>query len=283
VVDDVTVFHDAKGAPGDLPDLLLALADHVSVFGDRGQVLRLGVEHEEAGLHVLLDATVTTEHRQDAASARIDVVGQLVELDPRPGESADEYRCRIEPLVSDPKLGATVRLQFGAFVSRLEEALHRTFAESRFETRTEVQDAAAALPRDGAPRARSRPRSAPVDTAAPARNFTIASETRLGALLSGPPPYAVRLRKIEDLEEEVVAALCECERTGASSIPLAVARCIEQANRLIQDHNRYYPVESNLPVDAATGELMEMGEPWRPRPPLTVDELRAEAHARATQ
>ncbi len=46
VVDGVTVFHDARKVEGDLPDLLLALSDHVSLFGDRSQELRaLSVEH----------------------------------------------------------------------------------------------------------------------------------------------------------------------------------------------------------------------------------------------
>jgi len=284
VVDGVTVFHDTKSVEKDLPDLLTALADHVSVFGSRSQELRLGVEHVEAGLHLILEATVTSEHAPDAPSARIDVIGQLVELDPERGESAEAYRARIEPLVSDPKLGTTLRLQYGAFISRLDEALRRTLTDTRLEVRTEVQDAAA-MPREEAPPPRryGHPKSAAVDTASPARNFTISSETRLGAMLTGPPPYAVRMRKIEDIEEEVILALCECQRQGASSIPLAVARCIEQANRLIQDHNRYYPVEANLPVDPATGGLSEMGEPWRPRPALTVDELRREARERIAE
>src|SRR5262249_53543076 len=37
LVDGMTVFHDARKVEGDLPDLLLALSDHVSLFGDRSQ------------------------------------------------------------------------------------------------------------------------------------------------------------------------------------------------------------------------------------------------------
>jgi hypothetical protein len=281
VVDGVTVFHDARKVEGDLPDLILALSDHVSLFGDGSQELRLSVEHEEAGLYLVMDAAVTSEHGKNAPSARIDVVGQPSEVNPRRGESAAEYRARIEPLVRDSKLTTTLRLQFGAFVSRLQEALGRVFTETRFEVNTEVQDAAA-LPHEHvvipAPAVRH---AAPAgDTAAPARNFTISAEARIGALISGPPPYAVRLRKIEDLESDVIAALCACERAGASSIPIAVARRIEEINNLIRDHNRFYPVERNLPIDAATGELLDMGEPWRPRSALTIDGLRTQARAR---
>jgi hypothetical protein len=58
------------------------------------------------------------------------------------------------------------------------------------------------------------------------------------------------------------------------------ARRIEEVNTLIRDHNRFYPVERNLPIDAATGELLDMGEPWKPRLALTIDGLRAQARAR---
>lgn len=280
VVDGTTVFHDARRVEGDLPDLLLALSDHVSLFGDHSQELRLSVEHEEAGLHVVIDAAVTSEHGKETPSARIDVVGQASELNPRRGESAADYRTRIEPLVSDPKVATTLRLQFGAFVSRFQEALGRVFAETRFDVTTEMHDAAA-LPREPAAAPVRALRHAPpsADTAAPVRNFTLSTEARIGALLAGPPPFAVRLKRLEELEAELIAALCACERSGASSMPIAVARKIEEANGLIRDHNRFYPVERNLPIDARTGELLDMGEPWKPRASLTIDGLRAQARA----
>lgn len=289
VVDGVTVFHDSRGVDGDLPDLFLALSDHVSLFGDRSQELRLSVEHEEAGLRTIVDAIVTSEHGRDAPSARIVVVGQVVELDPRPGESAAAYRARMEPLVTDAKLARTLRLQFGAFVARVQEAVGRTFDETRLEVSSEVLEADS-MEREEAPASAPAPvpahvrRDSPAriaETAAPARNFSISSEARIGALISGPPPYAVRKRRIEELEDELVAALGECERTGASSMPIAVARRIEEANALIRDHNRYYPVERNLPIDPGTGGLLDMGEPWRPKPALTIDGLRARARERA--
>jgi hypothetical protein len=302
VVDGVTVFHDTRGVDGDLPDLVLALSDHVSLFGDRSKELRLSVEHAEAGLRMILDATVTSEHGREAASANIVVLGQPADLDPRPDESAEAYRARIEPMVTDTTLAKTLRLQFGAFVARIQEALERTFTETRVEVTSEVLEAdsmareEAVVPASApgsTPAPSSAPSPAPADaprrpaaarpsanTAAPARNFTIASETRIGALLSGPPPFAVRLRRIEELEDEMTAALCECERAGTSSVPLAVVRRLEEANSLIRDHNRYYPVERNLPMDASTGDLLEMGEPWRPKAALTIDGMRAVARER---
>jgi hypothetical protein len=202
VVDGVTVFHDTRGVDGDLPDLVLALSDHVSLFGDRSKELRLSVEHAEAGLRMVLDATVTSEHGREAPSANIVVLGQPADLDPRPDESAEAYRARIEPMVTDATLAKTLRLQFGAFVARIEEALERTFTETRVEVTSEVLEAdsmareEATVPSSApgsTPASSSAPSPAPTprrhaearpsaDTAAPARNFTIASETRIGAL-----------------------------------------------------------------------------------------------------
>jgi hypothetical protein len=278
VLDGVTVFHDAHDEKGDLPDLVLALSEHVSVFGETCRELRLGVEHEEAGLELSLDATVTSEHATDAPSARIAVLGQLVELQPLRGETAEDYRARIDPFVSDPKRAAAVRLQFGAFISRLEAALARVFEETRFVVTTEALDVAMLVQQELPVAREDKPRTLAVDTAAPPRNFSLSVEQRIAALVSGPPAYAVRLRKIEDLEAKLIAALRDA--AGSQSIPISVARSLEELNRLIADHNRYYPIECNLPMDAATGQLVEMGEPWRPRPPATIDRLQARARAR---
>jgi hypothetical protein len=280
VVDGTTVFNDARGVDGDLPDLMLALSDHVSLFGERSQELCLSVEHEEAGLHVVLDATVTTEHGRSAPAARLEVTGNASEFDPREGEGAEEYRARVEPLVTDPTLTTTLRLQFGAFVTRLCEALRRTFPETRFEVAQEIEGATALRVPEAERLAPARGSTSTVETAAPVRNFTLTPDQRIGALLRGPPPYAVRLRRVEDLEDEVVGALRECERAGERAIPIAVVRRIEEANALIRDHNRYYPVEANLPIDTTTGRLLEMGRPWKPRSPLTIDDLRERARGR---
>jgi hypothetical protein len=278
VVDGETVFHDAHDVKGDLPDLVLALSEHVSVFGESCRELRLSVEREEAGLQLTVDATVTSEHRRDAPSARIAVLGQLLELEPLPGESGEEYRARIEPFVSDPTRAAAVRLQFSAFIARLEAALVRRFPETRFVVTTEALDVAMLVPRDAPPSKRARPTA--IETAAPQRNFSLSVEQRISALMSGPPAYSVRLRRIEELEEELLEAMRQRQRAGLQTIPISVARSLEELNRLIADHNRYYPVECNLPMDAASGQLMEMGEPWRPRPVVTVDWLERKALSR---
>src|SRR5204862_7252952 len=64
VVDDTVIFQDSEGRPGDLPDLILALSEHASVFGRGFREMKLAVEHEEASLHLLCEVRAVTQHRR---------------------------------------------------------------------------------------------------------------------------------------------------------------------------------------------------------------------------
>jgi hypothetical protein len=124
-----------------------------------------------------------------------------------------------------------------------------------------------------------------VETLDPARNFTLTTEDRVRAVASGPPAYMRRRRAIEDLEEGIVRVLVdrcvEAVARGAGHGDLAAhaqanapMRALERLNDLIERHNRYYPIEANLPLHPRTGELMDRtGEPWRPMKPRSIEEL----------
>ncbi|WP_438009010.1 hypothetical protein WME89_10070 [Sorangium sp. So ce321] len=131
VIDDTVIFQDTDGKPDDLPDLVLALSEHAAVFGRGFQELRFAAEHEEAGLHLVIEARARTEHAEDEPAGIISVGGRLRDLEPRAGEPADDYRRRVEPLVKDPALFETARLQFESFVGRLEGALKAVMPEAR--------------------------------------------------------------------------------------------------------------------------------------------------------
>jgi len=77
----------------------------------------------------------------------------------------------------------------------------------------------------------------------------------------------------------VIDTLIELGAVDGPTIPIAVARSVEEINRLIGDHNRYYPVERNLAIDVRSGQLLDMGEPWKPMAEITVDALRKRARA----
>jgi hypothetical protein len=108
--------------------------------------------------------------------------------------------------------------------------------------------------------------------------------------VTGPPAYALRKRRIEDIEEAFVAkivALAQKSREehagDASRARAAAEHAAREAidltllNALVAKHNRFYPCEANLPMDPKTGVLLERGRPWRPLEPVTLEGLLAKA------
>jgi hypothetical protein len=133
VVDDQVVFQDSEGRGGDLPDLVLALTEHVQVFGRGFRELRFATEHEEAGLHLVIESRARTEHASDEPAALISVGGRMRALEPRPGEAPEAYQQRVAPLTRDTVAFETARMQFESFLSRLEDALRAAMPEARVE------------------------------------------------------------------------------------------------------------------------------------------------------
>jgi hypothetical protein len=135
-------------------------------------------------------------------------------------------------------------------------------------------------------------KNAPIETLSPQRNFTLATEDRVRAVAGGPPAFVRRLRSIEDLEEGIVRVLVDqCRRALSAGMPnenlaaharaSAPMRAFERLNDLVSRHNRYYPVEANLPMMPRTGELVDRtGEPWRPMPQRSLEELVSRALTR---
>jgi hypothetical protein len=135
VIDDTVIFQDTDGKADDLPDLVLAMADHASVFGRGFRELRFAAEHEEAGLHLVIEARARTRHHRDEPAAVISIGGRLRDLEPRSGESAEAYRARVEPLTKDPARFETARLAFDSFVARLKAAFASVMPEATLTER----------------------------------------------------------------------------------------------------------------------------------------------------
>lgn len=133
VIDDTVVFQDIDGRPGDLPALMLAMSEHTSLFGNGFRELKLALEHQEAGLHLLVETRATTEHQAGEPSAYVSVGGRILSLEPKPGESAEAYRDRVAPLVGDAARLEAARVQFESFVARLEDALRAALPEAAVE------------------------------------------------------------------------------------------------------------------------------------------------------
>jgi hypothetical protein len=118
-----------------------------------------------------------------------------------------------------------------------------------------------------------------VETVVPARNFTLTVDDRVRAYTQGVPGYIRRRRRIEDLEARLVAALRLAEDPAQAVGSRVVAAELATLNDLIGRHNRYYPIEANLPIDVRTGQLLDRGVPWRPLELVSAGDLLARAVA----
>jgi hypothetical protein len=136
VIDDTVLFHDREGKPDDLGDLFLAFADNESVFGQGFDELRLAVEHREAGLHLVVEIQARPVHAPTAPAIRTIVSGRIEALTPKPGEDAESYRKRAEPVASDPRALEVYRVQFEAFVDRLRDAVAAAMPTAKAEVET---------------------------------------------------------------------------------------------------------------------------------------------------
>jgi hypothetical protein len=97
------------------------------------------------------------------------------------------------------------------------------------------------------------------------RNFRPEADGYL-ASLGGPLHYMVRLREIEQLTAEHEQALREERERLEDTVPpeefaaawrsLAERWSFDEVNDLIERHNRWYPVESRLPMDPRRGDFV---------------------------
>lgn len=119
-----------------------------------------------------------------------------------------------------------------------------------------------------------------LNSADPVRNFTITAEERIRAITIGVPAFAARKRKIEDDEVRIVKELIElhddlvAKGRSAQQIELgltsaATALDLDKLNALVVKHNKYYPIEANLPIDRESGGYLVYGKRWEPETPYT--------------
>jgi hypothetical protein len=111
------------------------------------------------------------------------------------------------------------------------------------------------------------------DTATPPRNFTLSVEERLRAYAAGPPGHLLRRRRIEDLEARLLDKIATAAAPAEAAASPEVTAELALLNDLIARHNRYYPIEANLPIDVRSRRLLDRGAPWRPLPSITQAEL----------
>ena len=99
------------------------------------------------------------------------------------------------------------------------------------------------------------------------RNFVPGADAFLGAS-RGPLAYMLRLREIETQTAEHETALAAARQALAAECGDDEARLwrewraaldawsFDEVNDLIERHNRWYPIESRLPMDPRTGDFV---------------------------
>lgn len=121
------------------------------------------------------------------------------------------------------------------------------------------------------------------NSADPLRNFSISTEERIRAITIGVPAWAARKRKIEDDEVRLVKELVDLydalvrKRRTPTEIELALVSAatafdLDKLNKLVVQHNKYYPIEANLPMDRNSNYLA-YGKVWVAEEPYTPQRL----------
>ena len=126
------------------------------------------------------------------------------------------------------------------------------------------------------------------ETLAPQRNFSISTAATLRAA-AGPHAYMRRKRHIEDLSASLRETVASAIARGGGDMAAArrqvegdvrVVKALRELNRLIEAHNRYYPIEANLPLDPVSRlELDHGGRPYKPLPAVTLRDMLAACRA----
>jgi hypothetical protein len=103
------------------------------------------------------------------------------------------------------------------------------------------------------------------------RNFRAEADLYL-ASLGGPLPYMRRIRVIETLTDSHLARLADAYEEHRGD-PDGWGREAERwdfgdVNELIEKHNRWFPIESRLPMDPRTRDFVKVGGREYRRDPL---------------
>jgi hypothetical protein len=143
VVDRDVVYHDTDGLTNDAELLVDAMRRCHDRFAAGHQILRAVFEHQEGGLHSLIEVTVRSVHDKQEAAAVVAVGSRIEALRPRDGESLDAAKERIGKALADTTLVPTSRALLDGLMERIRKGLATAFPLARVE----VDAASASLER----------------------------------------------------------------------------------------------------------------------------------------
>lgn len=118
----------------------------------------------------------------------------------------------------------------------------------------------------------------------PQANFTISLENKVKSMF-GPPRYATRARRIENITQKLMEDLSieyasmiggfgdNPEMFAQQWRELIGSLELDELNDLIGKHNAYYPVEANLQIDPGSGAPLIGSVPWEPKECISIESL----------
>jgi len=130
VVDKKVVYLDTNEVPDDLR-LLLEAAEQKGILMKPFKEMHLVMSHREAGLHVLIDVRIRNRVMLGEEEMRVELSGRVEELRIRAGESAADYRARIDAFVADGTRVETDRVALDQLTRRIAARLERTLVGAR--------------------------------------------------------------------------------------------------------------------------------------------------------
>jgi len=122
LVDRQVVYLDSNDVPDDLP-LIAQAAQAAGVLDRRFRELHLVLAHKDDSVHTILDTRITNRVVLGEAEMQVELSGRLVELQIRPGETAEQYAERIKRFAADPDSYEPGRQRLELLAQRVAAAL----------------------------------------------------------------------------------------------------------------------------------------------------------------
>jgi hypothetical protein len=130
VVDKRVVYLDTREVPDDLA-LILEAADQKGILDKKFSEMHVVLSHKESGLHVLIDVRIRNRVMMGEEEMSIDLSGRVEELQIQPGESAENYRDRIQNYMKEAGRADAHRLALDALTQRVADRLGLTLVGAR--------------------------------------------------------------------------------------------------------------------------------------------------------
>jgi hypothetical protein len=122
LVDKKVVYLDTNDVPDDLP-LIAKAAEAAEILDKPFREMHLVLAHRSATLHTILDCTIESKVVLGQAEMEIEVSSRLVDLQIKPGETAEQYGERVKAFAAQAESFEPGRRELDQLVERVAAAL----------------------------------------------------------------------------------------------------------------------------------------------------------------